>query len=279
MNSSEPSQPSMINLQKQPTPQITPPAIPPTDEYGSILPMLLATPRRCDASAGVMWMVQAVSLFQRQPLLWLAMGATLMIILGVLASIPFLNVLMVMVVFVFSGGIIQGAAAQSRGDELRFDHLFSGFKSHLKPLVMLGLWYLVGTIVCMIPMFVAMGSMMFALFNSDYGTVGSLSISAVIFGYLISMLLFIPLTMAIWFAPALIVLHDVDAVTAMKKSFEGSKQNLMPMFVFGLVCLLLVPVVVFFTLGLGIFVILPILLLIYFTSYRDVWTDQPLNAH
>lgn len=279
MNSSEPSQPSMIKLQKQPTPQNTPPDIPPTDEYGMILPRLLATPRRCNASAGVMWVMQAFGLFQRQPLLWFAMGATLLIILGVLGSIPFLNIFMVVIVFMFVGGMIQGAAAQSRGDELRFDHLFSAFKSHAKPLLILGLLYLLGSIICMIPLFVTMGGVMFALASSSHAAMNDTSIMAMIVGYLLSMLLTIPLMMAIWFAPALIVFHNLDAVSALKKSFQGSKSNLIPLFVYGLVCLILFPIVIIFTLGLGVLVIFPVLILTYFTSYRDVWTDQPLNAH
>lgn len=276
-HSSEPEHNFALNLQK--LPNQTPPIIPPTDEYGMMLPRLLNTPRRCNASAGVMWVVQAFGLFQRQPLLWLAIGATLLVILGLLSYVPILNLVMVVVVFVFLGGILQGAAAQYRGDELRFDHLFSGFKSHLKPLAKLGLLYLLGTIICMIPMFITMGGIMFALLSSNQAGISDSSVLAMIISYLISMLLFIPLMMAIWFAPALIVFHDMDAILALKKSFQGSKENLVPLFIYGLVCLMVFPIVILVTLGLGIFLLFPILFLTYFTSYRDVWTDQPLNAH
>lgn len=278
-NSNEPLPTSSLNLQKRAASTPLPPNIPPTDDYGMMLPRLLPAPRACTASAGVMWVVQAFSLFQRQALLWLGMGATLLIILGILGAIPFLNIFMVIIVFIFVGGIVKGAAAQSQGDELRFDYLFSGFKSHGKPLLILGLLYLLGTIVCMIPMIIGVGSVAFFLSPDNYNAMHEFSISGLIIGYLLSMLLSIPLMMAIWFAPALIVLHDIDAITALKKSFQGCKKNLIPLFVYGLMCLVVFPMVILFTLGLGIFLVIPILLLTYFTSYRDVWTDQPLNAH
>lgn len=276
---SQPSAPSHqpITLQKSAQSQ-SPPDIPPTDDFGKLLPRLIATPRRCSAGAGVMWLVQAFGLFQRQPLLWLGMGAALLIILGIVSMIPLLNVVMVIIVFLFVGGMMAGAAAESRGDELRFDHLFLGFRSQTKPLLTLGLLYLLGTFVCMLPMAITVGGVMLSLSDS-HAAMSDVSITAMMVGYLISLLLFIPLMMAIWFAPALIALHGLGAVTAMKKSFQGSKVNLVPLFVYGLVCMIVLPLIIFFTLGLGIFLVVPVLLLTYFTSYRDVWTDQPLNAH
>ena len=94
---------------------------------------------------------------------------------------------------------------------------------------------------------------------------------------LVFFLLMLPLFMAIWFAPALVVLHDVDAITAMKQSFKGCLKNILPLIVYGLVCLFVFPILVIITLGFGILVIIPVLFISYYTSYRNVWTDQPLT--
>lgn len=264
-----------ISLQK-------PSAQPSTDGYGNPLPQLLSKPRSCEAAAGINWLVKAFALFKSQPLLWFGISATLFVIIGIASALPLINILITPMMFIFIGGIIKGAATQAQGDELRFDHLFSGFKSHWQPLAIVGLLYLVGVIICMIPLFIALGSMMFSMFTGDmggaYGSVNDISMGGLLLGYLLSMLLLIPLLMAIWFAPALVVMHDVDAITAMKKSFQGSMANLLPMLVYGLICILLLPVVIIFTLGLGVFVVFPIILLTYYSSYRDVWTDQPLLA-
>ncbi|WP_440464822.1 BPSS1780 family membrane protein [Psychrobacter sp. ASPA161_6] len=278
MSSSNHSQ-SNVSLQK---PNGQPPNLPPTDEYGGLLPQLLASPRKCDAAAGMSWIVKAFGLFKDQPLLWFGMSVTFLVIVGIASSIPLLNILIIPTVFMFLGGFIKGAAAQSAGAELRFDHLFSAFKSHWQPLLILGLLYLVGIIICMIPLFIAMGSMMFSMMTggmgSSYGMMNDISLGSIFLGYLLSMLLIIPLYMALWFAPALVVLHNLEPIAAMKKSFEAGKVNVVPILVYGLISVLLLPILTMLTLGLGVLLILPIMLLTYYTSYRDVWTDQPVSA-
>ncbi|MBP3946592.1 BPSS1780 family membrane protein [Psychrobacter sp. K31L] len=278
MSSSNHSQ-SNVSLQK---PNGQPPNLPPTDEYGGLLPQLLASPRKCDAAAGMSWIVKAFGLFKDQPLLWFGMSVTFLIIVGIASSIPLLNILIIPTLFMFLGGFIKGAAAQSQGAELRFDHLFSAFKSHWQPLLILGLLYLVGIIICMIPLFIAMGSMMFSMMTggmgSSYGMMNDISLGSIFLGYLLSMLLIIPLYMALWFAPALVILHNLKPITAMKKSFEAGKVNVVPILVYGLISVLLLPILTMLTLGLGVLLILPIMLLTYYTSYRDVWTDQPVSA-
>lgn len=259
-----------------------PPSLQPTDEYGNPLPQLLANPRKCGAAAGMNWLVKAFGLFKSQPLLWFGISVTFLVIMGIASSIPLLSILLVPTVFIFIAGIVKGAATQAQGDELRFDHLFSAFKSHWQPLAIVGLLYLVGIVICMIPLFIAMGSMMFSMMTggmgNTYGAMNDVSIGGLVFGYLLSMLLMIPLYMAVWFAPALVALHDIDAITAMKKSFQAGITNIVPILVYGLVCLILLPVLVTLTLGLGILLVLPVILLTYYTSYRDVWTDQPLSV-
>ena len=278
MSSSNHSQ-SNVSLQK---PNGQPPNLPPTDEYGGLLPQLLASPRKCDAAAGMSWIVKAFGLFKDQPLLWFGMSVTFLVIVGIASSIPLLNILIIPTLFMFLGGFIKGAAAQSAGAELRFDHLFSAFKSHWQPLLILGLLYLVGIIICMIPLFIAMGSMMFSMMTggmgSSYGMMNDISLGSIFLGYLLSMLLIIPLYMALWFAPALVVLHNLEPIAAMKKSFEAGKVNVVPILVYGLISVLLLPILTMLTLGLGVLLILPIMLLTYYTSYRDVWTDQPVSA-
>lgn len=278
MSSSNHSQ-SNVSLQK---PNGQPPNLPPTDEYGGLLPQLLASPRKCDAAAGMSWIVKAFGLFKDQPLLWFGMSVTFLIIVGIASSIPLLNILIIPTLFMFLGGFIKGAAAQSEGAELRFDHLFSAFKSHWQPLLILGLLYLVGIVICMIPLFIAMGSMMFSMMTggmgSSYGMMNDISLGSIFLGYLLSMLLIIPLYMALWFAPALVVLHNLEPIAAMKKSFEAGKVNVVPILVYGLISVLLLPILTMLTLGLGVLLILPIMLLTYYTSYRDVWTDQPVSA-
>lgn len=255
---------------------------PHTDAYGNPLPQLLPEPRSCDAGVGVGWLTKAFGLFKANFLLWIGIMVVFFVVMAIGGAIPFIGLLFNLLVFVFIGGIIKGADVQATGGELRFDHLFSGFQTHFVPLLILGVLYLVGIIVAMVPLFIALGGMALSMFAGDVSSIeqgmnGLFSVG-IIFAYLLFFALLIPLVMAIWFAPSLIVLHNVDAVTAMKKSFKGCLKNMLPMFVYGLIFMIVAPLVVLFTLGLGVFAVMPVMLISYYTSYRDVWTDQPVAA-
>ena len=260
-----------ISLQK---PNGQPPNLPPMDEYGNLLPQLLAEPRVCQAGWGVNWITKAFAIFKDQFLLWLAIGVAYLIIAVIGSSVPVINFIFPFISFVFVGGIIKGCADQATGRELKFDHLFSAFNTHLMPLIILFVLYLVAMIVMMIPMLIVFGSMFVSLAqeSSDVAIVG------MAIGTLLVFLLLFPVLMAIWFAPALIVLHDIEPVRAMKMSFKGCLKNILPFLVFWIVAPIIMILAVVFTLGLGILILLPIGMITYYTSYRDVWTDQPLSA-
>ncbi|MGO1400229.1 MAG: BPSS1780 family membrane protein [Psychrobacter sp.] len=265
------SQQSQVFLQKNGS---QPPNLPPMDEYGNLLPQLLSGPRKCETGAGLSWLLKAFELFRDQPLLWLAIGVVYLIIFAIGSSIPFINFIFPFLSFVFIGGIIKGCADQSAGKELRFDHLFSAFNTHIKPLIILSILYAVVLIVAMIPIALIFGGMaMFAVYQSD-----SFALISVVVGISLAFILVTPILMIIWFAPALIVLHDVEPMQAMKMSFRGCVKNLLPFLVFGLMAPILMLLGTLFTLGLGLIVLLPIGMITYYTSYRDVWTDQPLSA-
>lgn len=60
-------------------------------------------------------------------------------------------------------------------------------------------------------------------------------------GVLVYVALLMPITMLVWFAPALVVLEGEGALAAMKHSFIGCVRNFMPFLLYGLVGLLLLP--------------------------------------
>ena len=143
------------------------------------------------------------------------------------------------------------------------------------------LLYIVGSIIAFIPIIIILGGMFMAILSGDMNGMNDISNTAImtmLLAHLLSFAFFIPVLMTIWFAPSLIVLHDLDAITARKMSFKGCLKNLLSMFVFGLVLMIVLPLGIIFTLGLGILVMTPLMVITYYTSYRDVWTDMPLSA-
>lgn len=273
--------PDTVSLQKN---HALPPELPPMDEYGNLLPQLLSEPRAGKASWGVSWITNALALFKDQFLLWIGIGVVYLIIMAVMSAIPIINLVFSIISFVFIGGIIKGADAQAAGKELRFDYLFSAFNTHLKPLIVLFLLYALTIIIALIPVGIILIVVAYGL--GDVGSVsdvmaaeqiGTVSIIAHLFILLFAMLIFVFIFMMMWFAPALVVLHNIRPIEAMKMSVKGCLKNILPLFIFSLVGPIVALLVFLFTLGIGLLVLLPIGMITYYTSYRDVWTDQPFS--
>lgn len=263
--------PNNISLNK---PNALPPELPPMDCYGDPLPQLLEEPNSCRVGTGVTWFTDAIALLRENFLLWVGIGLAFLLIISVLSAIPVIGFVFSLMTPIFIGGIMQGSAAQERGEELKFEHLFAGFKTHLQPLIVLSLLYVVGIMIVFIPSIVI--SLLFFASKSILNF-NSLSLGMIVAIILPALLLMIALTLAMWCAPALIVLHDLSAISAMKKSLKGCMVNLIPMLVYFLVSGICVMLCLVLTLGIGFLVAFPVLMLASYTSYRDVWTDQPLS--
>ena len=89
---------------------------------------------------------------------------------------------------------------------------------------------------------------------------------------LLLLALLVPLAMAVWFAPALVVFHDLPPVEALKQSFQGCLRNMVPFLVYGIIVLglgILAAIPAF----LGWLVLIPTLIGSTYYSYRDIFLD------
>lgn len=273
---------SNVSLQK-PTHSSSsqPPDLPPLDQYGELLPQLLSEPRSCQAGWGISWITKAFMLFKDQFLIWLGIGVVYFGLSLVTSVAPGINLIFSLLVFVFIGGVIKGCHAQATGGELKFNYLYSAFSTHLWPLVVLFLLLFLAFMAILIPFSIITGVATYFMGASDMLLSGQFDtgrVLVILVMVFLALLAFIPLVMAIWFAPALIVLHDIRPVKAMKMSFRGCLKNIPAFLVFGIVAPLLMIVIILLTLGFGIFMIIPVGMITYYTSYRDVWTDQPFSV-
>ena len=97
-------------------------------------------------------------------------------------------------------------------------------------------------------------------------TVGFGALLAVLVGTLAAL----PLMMAYWFAPALVMLRNDDPLVAMKASFFACLANIWPMLVYSLVGIVLA-IVATIPLGLGWFVLGPVFAASIYASYKDIF--------
>jgi uncharacterized membrane protein len=233
----------------------------------------VAAGRTVPAANGWPWIEQGWNLFKRQPGIWIALVVVFIVISIALAFVPILGSIASMVLSpVFVAGVMIGCRAQDKGGELKIEHLFAGFRERFGTLLTLGLLYLAAIVVIALVAGLATGVKLFTLLGggaSDPGAVVSAAMTLLL-ALLIMLALMLPVFMAIWFAPALAVFHQLGALEALKASFAGCLKNVVPFLVYSLIFLGL-SIVASIPLGLGWLVLGPVLAASIYTSYRDIY--------
>lgn len=220
------------------------------------------------AGRGLNWISRGWEMFRAAPGAWIGLSVVFLAIVFVLAMIPVVNVLLNLVLPIFVGGIMVGCKAQEEGGELRVGHLFAAFQGYAGKLALVGVMYVVGIIVIALAVAVVGGGIGF---GSAMMGGGSPSPAAFLVPALIAVLFFVPLAMAVWYAPALVIFHAVAPVQAMKSSFFACLKNFMPFLVYSLV-LMVLAIAASLPLGLGWLVLVPVSQASIYASYRDMFT-------
>jgi uncharacterized membrane protein len=242
-----------------------PPAAPPASTAAPA-----AEGRAVDAGRGWEWVAEGWSLFMRQPGTWIGITVAWMLFSLVCHFVPLMGIASIVISPVLLGGVMLGAQELHAGGNLRFDHLFAGFRKSTGALIGVGLAYLGCMAVIMLITSAVIGfALLGAMFRMDIASIMA-SAMTVLLGLLIALALLVPVMMMLWFASTLIVLQNTGTVTAMKASFVACLKNIAPFLVYGVV--LLVPSF-FATLlaGLGWLVLGPVILASIYTSYRDIF--------
>jgi uncharacterized membrane protein len=76
--------------------------------------------------------------------------------------------------------------------------------------------------------------------------------------------------MAFWFAPGLVILGGMAPVDAIKASFAGSLKNIVPMILYTVIYFV-AAIVATIPFGLGWLVLIPLLMITIYASYRDIF--------
>src|SRR6202162_1492159 len=207
------------------------------------------SPRAVDVGRGAAWWGEGWRLFTPAVGPWILIIVIAFVLNMILAFITILVGVATHLLFpIFAGGLMLGCRAIDRGEPLTIAHLFAGFGPRAGSLLIVALIYLAAaiaiTVFVIALLFVFFGA---AVLSQLWGTQDSVSTAAamgglaliVLVGLLIFLLLFLPLVMAVWFAPALIVLKGVEPWEAMKLSFTGSIRNIVPFLIYGLVWIVL----------------------------------------
>ena len=227
--------------------------------------------RTVAAGRGWDWIVEAFALFRKQPGIWILMAVVLGALFIVISMIPLLGTFATALLSpIFAAGLMLGCKDLERGGALEFEHLFAGFKQKTGDLVMVGAFNLIGWVVIAFAVVTVIGGGVFMGVTRGGIEGAGISIVSMMIAALLVTGLSVPLYMATWFAPALIVLQGRGAGDALKTSFFACLRNWVPFLVYGVVLLVLC-IIAAIPLGLGYLVLVPVLVASVYTGYRDVF--------
>jgi len=236
----------------------------------------IGDPRGVEAGRGTAWISEGFGLFKESPMTWIIIMIVMFLIQIVLAFIPIIGQIASNLIWpVFTAGIMAGCAALDDGEELTVGHLFTGFSVKMGPLLGLGAMYLVMLVAVGIVvgiMAAVMGVGMAGLAGNEGGIPGgeAAAMGGIGIIVLVAMALFIPVVMAIWFAPALMMLADKGVFESLKLSFIGCLKNIMPFLIYGIVAIILM-IIAMIPLGLGLLIMVPVLMAAMYTAYKDIY--------
>jgi uncharacterized membrane protein len=239
------------------------------------LPSANAQARTVDPGRGLAWWTEAWALFMRSALLWVVLGLILIVGCAVIGMVPLLGALATALLMPpFIGGWMLAARKVHDGGTLEAGDLFSAFQgAQLTPLMVLGALFAAATAITFLVAGVLGAGAAFGMFTggmhrSGAGLLAGLGVGLLAIGVFVTFGLLA--TAAMWFAPALVVFRQIAPIEAAKASFAAVFRNWLPFLVYGVIEIVLA-IVASIPFGLGWLVLVPVMMLTAYVSYRDLF--------
>jgi hypothetical protein len=242
-------------------------------------------PRKVAASQGFQWVAEGFRLYRKTPLL---LSAAFAVLFGTVMALGLIPVVGASLSELASPLMVAGFMAAYRvlddGGELELPNFLAGVRGSAIPLMAVGAVQLLGTLLIgkiMLGMgFDPQAVMTAAQSQKDPAEMQAIlnqAMPAIFTG----MLLFTPLIMATWFAPALILFGGARPATALGVSLRAVAKNWAPMLVNGLALGAVLLLAALVPMLLGLLVAMPILFGSLYASYQAifaVWADDNVPA-
>jgi hypothetical protein len=238
------------------------------------------------AKQGLQWILNGFHLFRCSPILWIILCGSWLSIAVLfaalfsftpLASLPF-NIgqaIFTILSPVFLAGLMTGCKALDQDKDLEIGHLFGGFRANTVPLITLGGISLVGSLLILSLASLIGGETLMDLLlegkrinENELKTVSGNMLSAT----LVILALSVPLMMATWFAPLLIMFDHISPYAAMRLSFFGCLSNFIPLQIYG-IALIILTIISSIPYGLGFFILIPTVFASIYSSYKAIFVD------
>jgi hypothetical protein len=189
------------------------------------------------ARNGWSWFVRGFALFRKSPPMWLFLVFTYWIAATLLGQIRYVGPAASTVLLpAFFVSFMVMCAVLDRGGLLRPALLFSGFRSGLGTLMVLGVLSLVSIVAVLGVASVAdSGALMTLILSGRQPSVEAMQDGSVLRAMLVAALAATPVLMAFWFAPVLAAWNRIGAAQSLFYSFFAVLRNWRAFFVYGAV--------------------------------------------
>jgi uncharacterized membrane protein len=253
----------------------------PAAEPGNGLKLVLPS-RGYPVGAGWTWIAEGWTLFKRAPLMWILSVLVVFVAAIVIGLIPFIGSIIFNVLNAAIGaGFVVACRSLERGGEFELEHLFAGFRTRFGSLLVVGLLLFAGSIlICLVFAAFVGFSIMPAILSGNTQSVANAimgSVMSILLGALVALALFVPLLAAYWFAPALVIMHGLGPVEAMKQSLVGCLRNFIAFLWYGIV-MAVFAVLAAIPIGLGYLVWVPLAIASTYAAYRAIFTEDAAPA-
>lgn len=255
----------------------TPPAATIADEHaaapaGNFIP----AGRKVPASNGLAWIGGGWEAFRQAPGAWIGMTLVFGVIWFLLAVVPIVNLVTGILYPVFMGGMMIACENQRRDGTLSLGDLFAGFQNKFGPLVLVGVISFGLSLLSIIPLIALFGASVVGAtlggLQNSLSLVGW-SLGLILLAIPLMLLIFILISSLVWFAPALIVLHDRPTLDALKSSFTACWRNPFGGLLYGIAAFVLLFLGAI-PLMLGWLIVVPMLIASIHASYRDIFIED-----
>jgi uncharacterized membrane protein len=189
-------------------------------------------------------------------------GVAMVPLFGLLAA-PLLTPLL-------AAGMLCACQRVAREERLDISDLFIACQRHGSPLVMLGVFYMLAMLGVFLLLFLFVGGGVAGglLLGNPLGV--GFALGSFLFAGFLWLLLSLPILMALWFAPALVLFNRMPPADALRASFRACVGNAVALLLHAVLAMLLCFLAVL-PAGLGLLVIGPILAGSVYASYRDIF--------
>ena len=185
---------------------------------------------RRNASHGALWLRRAFAMLSQHRVRWLLLLLAYYVIIVSIDLVPIVGAFVAPLLKpVFAVGFLAAAWSQERGEPPAIGQLFRGFRSDLRALLLLGAVFVVGmTAAVVATSFVDGGKLLEVLAGAarpDEAFVGRGEVQiAMLFGALCAL----PVVLALWFAPALVVFQDCGGRSRARDEPARGRRELAP---------------------------------------------------